>query len=54
MNGLKAWSLMRLELPSPPLSAPAQKKKRGGLCLYGRLFLCTNIVIDPETLELTI
>ena len=34
-------------------NCPPPPPKKKGLCLYGRLFLCMNIVIDPEALELT-
>ena len=38
-------------------TAPLPPKKKEGVspseCIYGRPFLCTDIVIDPEALELT-
>ena len=40
------------------MRAQTAKKENEGLfpfeCIYGRTFLCTDIVIDPEALELTL
>ena len=43
-------------LPIALMRARTSPKKEGLSpfeCIYGRLFLCTDIVIDPEALELT-
>ena len=43
-------------LPIALMKAQTAPKKEGLSpfeCIYGRLFLCTDIVIDPEGLELT-
>ena len=48
-NGLKI-------LPIALMRARAVPQKEGLFpfeCIYGRPFLCTDIVIDPEALELT-
>ena len=43
-------------LPIPLMRAQTAPKKEGlppFVCIYGRSFLHTDIVIDPEALELT-